>query len=207
MISFSWRLVMQTDSQKKVLVLLAEGFEEVEAITPVDYLRRAGILVTTAAIGTDLTVKGSRGLLVNADTCLRSLLEGGKLEPSTWDGVVVPGGLPGSDNIAASKEAGDFIKKMGAAGKIVSAICAAPARVLSPLGLLAAKKFTCYPGEEEKVLSTVSDAEWKQDRVVVDGNLVTSRGPGTAGEFACAIIEELLGEGEGKKISDMVLLF
>jgi 4-methyl-5(b-hydroxyethyl)-thiazole monophosphate biosynthesis len=185
------------------LVLLAEGFEEVEAITPIDYLRRVGIAVTTAAIGDTLTVKGSHGLQVSADTKLKSVLGDG---PSVWDAVLVPGGLPGTDNIAASKEVGDFLVSAGAAGIVICAICAAPARVLSPLGLLAAKKFTCYPGEEEKVLSVVSDAEWKQDRVVVDGNLVTSRGAGTAGEFACAIIEKLLGEGEGKKISDMVLL-
>ena len=189
---------------KKVLVLLAEGFEEVEAITPIDYLRRAGISVTIVAIGSDLTVKGSHGVQVHADTCLKSLLNEG---PFAWDGVIVPGGLPGTDNIAASKEAGDFLKKMGAAGKMVSAICAAPARVLAPLGLLDGKKFTCYPTEEQKVLSAGIKAEWKQDRVVTDGNLITSRGPGTAGEFACAIIDKLLGDGEGQKISGMVLLF
>ena len=193
-----WELIM-----KRVLVLLAEGFEEVEAITPIDYLRRAGITVTIAAIGDVLTVKGSHGVQISADTCLKSLLGEGH---SAWDGVVVPGGLPGTDNIAASKTAGDFLIAMGTAGKLVSAICAAPARVLFPLGLLAGKKFTCYPGEEKKVLSAGSNVEWKEERVVVDGNLITSRGPGTAGEFACAIIERLLGDGEGKKVSGMVLL-
>ena len=188
---------------KKVLVLLAEGFEEIEAITPIDYLRRAGVEVTTVAVGNDLTVKSSHGIQLSADTCLKSVLEKGS---SAWDGVVVPGGLPGTDNIAASKEAGNLVKEMSTAGKLVSAICAAPARVLSPLGLLAGKKFTCYPGEEKKVLSAGINAEWKEDRVVVDGNLITSRGPGTAGEFACAIIDKLLGDGEGKKIANMVLL-
>ena len=188
--------------EKKVLVLLAEGFEEVEAITPIDYLRRAKILVTVAAIGDDLTVKGSHGIKVIADTYLKNLFEG---KVSAWDGIVVPGGLHGSDNIAASKEAGEFLVKVGNEGKLISAICAAPARVLAPLGLLAGRKFTCYPGEEGKVLS--AGAEWKQDRVVVDGNLITSRGAGTAGEFACAIIDWLLGGGEGKKISDKVLMF
>jgi 4-methyl-5(b-hydroxyethyl)-thiazole monophosphate biosynthesis len=192
---------------KKVLVLLAEGFEGVEAITPIDYLRRAGIEVTIASIGKGLTVKESHGIQVTADTNLESLLEGGTLTPSSWDGVLVPGGLPGTNNIAASREAGVFLKEMAASDKLISAICAAPARVLFPLGLLDGKKFTCYPGEEEKVLSAGTTAVWKQDRVVVDGNLITSRGPGTAGEFACAVIEKLLGDGEGKKISDMVLLF
>jgi len=187
---------------KKVLILLAGGFEEVEAITPIDYLRRAGIAVTVAAIENDLAVKGSHGIELRAETCLKDLLKDG---PSGWDGVIVPGGLPGTDNIAASKEVGDFLMAMGKAGKLISAICAAPARVLYPLGFLEGKKFTCYPGEQEKVLSTSSKLEWKQDRVVVDGNLITSRGPGTAGEFACAIIDKLLGDGEGKKISGMVL--
>ena len=186
---------------KKVLVLLADGFEEVEAITPIDYLRRAGISVTVAAVEDNLTVKGARGIHVVADACLKNVLR------ETWDGVIVPGGLPGADNIAASKAAGDFLMSMSSAGKLISAICAAPARVLSPLGLLAGKKFTCYPGEDGKVLSVSANTEWKQDRVVVDGNLITSRGAGTAGEFACAIIDNLLGDGEGKKISDKVLLF
>ena len=193
---------------KKVIVLLADGFEEVEALTPIDYLRRAGIEVTAAATGKDLAVKGSHGIQVLADTSLKNLLEEGKLGPSGWDGVVIPGGLPGSDNLAASEETACFLREMGAAGKLVCAICAAPARVLTPLGLLTGKKFTCYPGEEKKVLSQPSaGAEWRQDRVVVDGNIITSRSAGTAGEFACAIVEKLLGEDEAKKLSGRILLF
>jgi protein deglycase len=192
---------------KKVLVLLAEGFEEVEAITPIDYLRRSGIEVTAAAIGKSLTVKGSHGIQIMADALLDSLLAEGKLLPSAWDGVVIPGGLPGSDNLAASKETGVLVTEMAAQGRLICAICAAPARVLSPLGLLKGKKFTCFPGEEEKVTSASSasyGAQWKEDRVVVDGSFITSRGAGTAGEFACAIIEKLTGEGE--KIAERVLL-
>ena len=199
---------------KKVIVLLAEGFEEVEAVTPIDYLRRVGIEVTTAAVGLkargkDLAVKGARGIPVVADAALDSLLKEKKLDPEKWDGVVIPGGLPGADNLAASKEAGTFIKAMATAGKWVCAICAAPARVLSPLGLLAGKKFTCYPGEEEKVIapgSASAGAKWKQDRVVVDGNILTSRGAGTAGEFACAIIAKLVNAAEAKKLAEKVLL-
>jgi 4-methyl-5(b-hydroxyethyl)-thiazole monophosphate biosynthesis len=192
---------------KKVLVFLAEGFEEVEAITPIDYLRRSGIEVASAAVGESLAVKGSHGIQIMADALLKSLLEGGKLLPSVWDGVVVPGGLPGADNLAASKETGVFIKEMAAGGKLICAICAAPARVLSPLGLLKGRNFTCFPGEEEKVTSPSSasyGAQWKEDRVVVDGSFITSRGAGTAGEFACAIVEKLTGEGE--KLAERVLL-
>ena len=195
---------------KKVIVLLAEGFEEVEAITPVDYLRRAGIDVTTAAIGIKKgknAVKSARGIPIVADATFSSLVEGGKT--GEWDGVVVPGGIPGSDNLAASADVGAFLVEMAGAGKLVSAICAAPARVLSPLGLLKGKNFTCFPGEEEKVLAAGSEspcAVWKEDRVVIDGNLITSRSAGTAGEFACAIISYLLGKGEGEKIAEKVLL-
>ena len=192
---------------KSVLVFLAEGFEEVEAVTPIDYLRRAGIEVTVAALGKDLTVRGARGIQVIADAALDDLAGDGKLKPSSWDGVVVPGGLPGADNLAASKQAGDFLKGMAKAGKLVAAICASPARVLAPLGLLAGKKFTCYPGEEKNISpSLLAGAEWKEDRVIVDGNLITSRGAGTAGEFAAAIIGELLGPEEAKKLMDKVLL-
>ena len=192
---------------KKVLAFLAEGFEEVEAITPIDYLRRTGIEVTVAAVNKGPTVKGARGIRVAADASLDDLAGEGKLKPSSWDAVVVPGGLPGADNLAASKQAGEFLKGMVGAGKLVAAICASPARVLAPLGLLAGKKFTCYPGEEKNISpSMLTLAGWKEDRVVVDGNLVTSRGAGTAGEFAAAIIGKLAGPEEAKKLADKVLL-
>ena len=186
---------------KKVLVLLAEGFEDVEAITPIDYLRRAEIEVTTVSLGKTLAVMSSHDIQVNADVSLESIMD---KPASAWDGIVVPGGLPGTDNIAASKEACAFIKKMNTEGKLVAAICAAPARVLAPLGLLDGKKFTCYPGEEKKVNSP--GAEYNQAKAVVDGNIVTSQGPGTAGQFACAIVGKLLGESEAAEIADMVLL-
>ena len=187
---------------KKAIVLLAEGFEEVEAITPVDYLRRAGVEVTTAAIGESRCVKGSRGIPVNADTILSALVKEGKTDAVFWDAVIIPGGMPGASNLAASRETGALLKEMTAAGKLVCAICASPAVVLAPLGLLSGKKFTCYPGMEEKV----KDGTWSQDRVVVDGTIITSRGAGTAGSFAVTIIEKLLGEAEGKKIAESVLL-
>ena len=199
---------------KKVIVLLADGFEEVEAITPIDYLRRAGIEVTTAAVGakageSGLAVMGSHAVEVKADASLGALLREGKLNASAWDGVVVPGGGQGADRLAASQETGAFLKEMAEAGKWVCAICASPARVLSPLGILKGKNFTCYPGEEDKVSSPSSasfGAIWKKDRVVVDGCLITSRGAGTAGEFACAIIEKLAGSEESQKLAERVLL-
>ncbi|GHU73895.1 DJ-1 family protein [Spirochaetia bacterium] len=158
---------------KKVIVLLAEGFEEVEAITPIDYLRRAGIEVTTAAVGaggtdggTSRTVTGSHGIPVTADAVLLNLVKAGKTAASAWDAVLIPGGLPGAVNLAASKETGALLKEMAAAGRTVAAICASPAMVLAPLGILAGKRFTCYPGMEK----TVSGAQWSADTVVIDSN-------------------------------------
>ena len=188
---------------KKVIVFLAEGFEEVEAVTPIDYLRRAGIEVSIAALGKSLNARGSHDIQIVTDTCMDSLLGEGKLKPEFWDGVIVPGGLPGADNLAQSKALGDFLLAMAEAGKLVSAICAAPARVLAPLGILEGKNFTCFPGEEAKVPAT---AIWKEDRVVVDGNIISSRSAGSAGEFSCAIISWFLGEAEGKKLASRVLL-
>ena len=187
---------------KKIIVFLAEGFEEVEAVTPIDYLRRVGIEVSTVALGKNLTVKSARSIQITADTCISSLMDEGKMNPGHWDGVVVPGGLPGADNLAASKEVGDFLLAMAKAGKLVAAICAAPARVLAPLGLLEGKEFTCFPGEEAKLKT----GTWKENRVVVDGNIISSRSAGSAGEFSCAIISWFLGEDEAKKLAERVLL-
>jgi len=191
---------------KNALVLLAEGFEEVEAITPVDYLCRAGIAVTVAAIGGgtadgSLNVKGARaGLTVIADTTLQDLGQFPLIDQ--FDAIIIPGGMPGAANIAASAESGALITKMAAAGKLICAICAAPAIVLAPLGLLSGKKFTCFPGMEEKV----QDGIWTDARVAIDGNIITSRAAGTAGAFAIAIIGYLLGETAGEKVAQSVLL-
>ena len=198
---------------KKAVVLLVEGFEEVEAVTPVDYLRRAGIEVTTAAVsvGNALAVKGARGIAINADTTLEELSV--KNESAFWDAVIIPGGMPGAVNIASSKEACALIAEAAAAGKWVCAICASPAIVLAPLGLLAGRKFTCYPGFEEKVSGNgaANGGEWTGESVVVDGNagsggIITSRSAGTAGVFAITVIRQLLGNAEADKIAKAVII-
>jgi 4-methyl-5(b-hydroxyethyl)-thiazole monophosphate biosynthesis len=193
---------------KNVIVLLAEGFEEVEAITPVDYLRRAGVYITIASIGESLSVMGARSVIVTANASLQDLYYTGKASPSLYDAVIIPGGMPGAANIFASKEASAFISEMAAAGKLVCAICASPALVLAPLGILKGRKFTCYPGMEEKVLASAlaNGATWKEERVVIDDNIITSRAAGTAGEFAIAIITVLLSKEEGDKIAKAVLI-
>jgi 4-methyl-5(b-hydroxyethyl)-thiazole monophosphate biosynthesis len=183
--------------QKKVVVFLADGFEEVEAITPIDYLRRAGIEVTTVSVGPNPAVKGSHGILIMSDS---TLLEMGR--PRSWDAVLLPGGMPGAANIAASEGAANVLRESAQAGKLICAICASPAVVLAPLGLLAGRRFTCYPGMEERV----SGAFWSEERVVVDGNVITSRAAGTAGAWAQAIIARLTGEAAAGKLAASVLL-
>ena len=199
---------------KKVLILLAEGFEEVEAITPIDYLRRAGIEVTVASIGESRTVTGSHSIPVTADTTFANLAgkkqsrDAVAWDAPAWDAVVVPGGGAGAANLAASKETGALLKEMAASGKWICAICASPAVVLAPLGIMAGKKFTCYPGLEKEVRaeSAAVGARWSEDRVVIDGNIITSRGAGTAGEFAAAIIGRLVGDKAAADLVQKVLM-
>jgi 4-methyl-5(b-hydroxyethyl)-thiazole monophosphate biosynthesis len=180
---------------KTVLVILAEGFEEVEAIAPIDVLRRAGVRVTIAGV-TGLQVKGSRNIGVQADALLKDIQD-------LPDAVILPGGLPGATNLARSEDVARIVKKMSSAGKLVAAICAAPAVVLAPLGLLEGKKATCYPGCESDFSSKTV---YLKDRVVVDGNIITSQGPGTALEFALAIAARLAGQEMADTVRGKMLI-
>jgi 4-methyl-5(b-hydroxyethyl)-thiazole monophosphate biosynthesis len=168
----------------------------------VDYLRRAGTEVCTAGISAKTVVKGSHGIQVTPEAVIGSLSREGKFTSSAWDAVLLPGGIPGAPNLAASKEVGAFLKEMADTGKLVCAICASPAVVFAPLGLLKGRRFTCFPGLEKKV----SDGVWSEDRVVIDGNIITSRSAGTAGEWSIAIIQTLLDAASAQKIAEQVLL-
>ncbi len=187
---------------KKALIFLADGFEEVEAVTPVDYLRRANIKVVMAAIGQNTAVMGSHGINFTADTTLETMEKQGELNPDGWDCVIIPGGMLGSKNLAACAPVGNFLKKTSGKGKMIAAICAAPAVVLAPLGLLEGKRFTCYPGMEQGLTSET----WTEDIVVIDGALITSRAAGTAAEFAFAIIRILAGDEQENKLRAALLL-
>jgi len=173
---------------KKIVVLLAEGFEEIEAVTPVDILRRAGVEVLLTGVS-DKKVKGSNGIVIETDCLLKEL-------PIDIDGVVIPGGMPGSRNISDSEEAGSLIRKCYESGRLIAAICAAPAVVLGEMGLLEGLKFTGYPGTEK----SVNDAKHSEERVVIDRNLITSRGPGTAAEFSLALVEYLVDSNKAEEI-------
>lgn len=180
---------------KKVCVLLADGFEEVEGLTPIDYLRRAGLEVRVAGV-TGKDVVGGHDIRVDTDITVDELDE-------EFDAVVVPGGGKGSKSIAADAESVELIRRHFAKGKLVAAICAAPVVVLhKACKLLMGRRFTCYPGLEAEV----QGATFSEERVVVDGNLLTSRGAGSAGEFAVAIVAELLGKEAAEELATSVLL-
>lgn len=170
----------------KLLLLLADGFEEIEALTIVDVLRRAGITVDMAGV-TGTMVTGRSGIRVHANTRFIDL------EADKYDGIVLPGGSGGVDTIMAHKTAMSTIDNFARKGKFVGAICAAP-KVLVKLGVLKDKRATIYPGME-KLLDRP-----RGDKVVVDGNIMTSQGPGTAMEFALRIVEHFSGKSAAAKL-------
>lgn len=181
--------VVHTQYMKRVIVFLAEGFEEVEAVTPIDFLRRAGIDVIVAGIdGT--AIRGAHDIVIHAD------LELGRVD-FLPDGVVIPGG-PGCGNIAQSPAAMELIRKVNDAGGLIAAICAAPVVVLAPMGLLNDKTFTCFMGMEKQV----SQGTFLPRAVQVDGNILTSRSAGTAAEFSEAIIHELMGPEAARELAE-----
>ncbi len=167
---------------KRAVVVLAEGFEEIEAVTPIDVLRRAGIEVTVAGIS-GTTVRGAHGVNFGCDATLASV----HFVP---DVIVLPGGLPGAENLGASAMVRDRVLEVRDAGGLCAAICAAPAFTLAPYGLLDDRRATCYPGFEHHFGPRTQSSD---ERVVVDGRIVTSRGPGTALEFSLAIVDLLVG--------------
>lgn len=181
---------------KRVCVLLAKGFEEVEAVTPIDYLRRAGAEVMIAGVGS-IQVAGAHGILLAAQTELS------RIQSEDFDCVLIPGGGPGSAAIAADDHCTAFIRRHAAANKLIAAICAAPALVLGEAcGLLAGKRYTCYPGMESRVPGGI----FTKGRVVTDGQFITSRGPGSAGEFSIAVVRALLGNSAADQLASAVLL-
>jgi 4-methyl-5(b-hydroxyethyl)-thiazole monophosphate biosynthesis len=166
-----------------VLVPLAPGCEELEAVTVVDLLRRAGIGVVTAGLD-DQPVTASRGMVLVPDMTLDDALG------QDYDMVVLPGGLPGADHLDNDERLAGLLKQMAADGKYTAAICAAP-KVLASAGLLNGKRATSYPGVMQSV--NVPGMDYVEQAVVTDDKVITSRGPGTAMDFALELIEVLVG--------------
>ena len=172
----------------KVVVFLADGFEEAEAICPVDVMKRAGIDVILAGVS-GKEIKSSHGVSVVADTALDDL------ESKAYDAVFCPGGMPGSVNLSQSWKVNEILVKTAQTG-IVAAICAAPAVVLAPLGLLKGRNATCYPGCEGYAPDTV----FSSDGVVVDGNIVTAKSAGWALDLGLQLVSMLKGPEAAEKV-------
>ncbi|NTV95706.1 MAG: DJ-1/PfpI family protein [Thiobacillus sp.] len=175
---------------KSVLVPLAPGFEDLEATTIVDLLRRANIEVVTAGLNPGL-VQGARGMRVQPDATLDEVLG------RDFDMIALPGGMPGAEHLKNDPRIQALLKKMAGAGKYTAAICAAPI-ALAQVGLLDGKRATSYPGFVEKL--AIPGVRLSTDAVVVDGKVVTSRGPGTAMDFTLTLIELLLDRATRDKV-------
>ena len=178
-----------------VYLFLANGFEEVEALTPLDFLRRAGVETKTVGIG-GKTISGSHGIEVNCD------LSDAELDlNSSFDMVILPGGLPGSTNLDNSHVVDHFLSRAVNEDKYICAICAAPF-VLGKRGILKGKAACCYPGFENQLLGACV----KEDGCVRDGKIITARAMGKANDFALEIIEALCGKEMKEKLKKSVLL-
>lgn len=167
---------------KNVYVFLATGFEEIEALTPVDILRRAGINVKLVSVTGSLAVMGARNIAVNADILFEDI-------DKDWAEVIIlPGGMPGTTNLYNHEGLMKLVMEYFEKGKHVSAICAAPT-ILGKLGILEGKKATCYPDME----GDLKGAEFGTEAVITDGNVTTSRGMGTALDFSLELLSVMTG--------------
>lgn len=175
---------------KRVLIYLANGFEECEGLIAVDILRRAGLDVTTVSITNERLVEAKHEIRLYADKTAA------EVDVNTFDAVVLPGGIPGTPNLAACTAVTDTCAKFAQEGKLVCAICAAPS-ILGGLGLLKGKRATVYPGMEDTLLGALPTA----GEVVVDGNFITSRSMGTAIPFALTIVAQLLGQEQAQALA------
>jgi len=173
-----------------VLVPIAPGCEELEAVTIIDLLRRAGITVVSAGLQ-EGPVKCSRGTVLVPDTTLDEALK------QDYDMVVLPGGMPGAKNLNEDPRVKALLRKMADSGKYTGAICAAPL-VLAEAGLLAGKRATSFPGFVDRM--NLPDVTYVNDPVVQDGKVITSRGPGTAMDFALALIEAVVGKAKRDEV-------
>ena len=178
----------------KVAICMADGCEEIEGLTVVDVLRRGGMEIDMVSISGDPYVTGSHNISFCADKLIS------EVNWAEYDGIVLPGGIPGTPNLLGNPEVVDALKLFAAEEKLIAAICAAPS-VLGQVGLLEGKKATSYPGFAEKM----PGCQYQTDAVVSDGNIITSRGVGTAIAFALKLIEVLVGEDKSREIAEAIV--
>jgi len=177
----------------RVLVPLADGLEELEAVTILDVLRRGGIETVGAALGESLQVQGSRGVKLLADAVWDNL------DLESFDALVLPGGGKGTEALAADERVLDAVRAFDVAGRFVAAICAAPT-VLAVAGVLEGRRATCYPSCAPQLGAAFDDAP-----VIADGNIITSQGPGTAMLFALVLVRHFADEKTARRVADGLL--
>lgn len=178
----------------RIMVLIAEGCEEIEALTPVDILRRAGLTVDMVSIQAGREVRGSHGILFLTDLLMN------EVDLEAYDAVILPGGAPGYQNLKNSPRVKEIITTFNKEEKLIAAICAAPT-VLAAFGVLEGRCATCYPGMEGELLG----ATFMEAPVVQDEHIMTSRGMGTAIDFSLAIITHFMGEQKAKQIGKSIV--
>ena len=179
---------------KKVYIFLADGFEDIEGLTVVDLMRRAGITITTVSIKNTKQITTSHGITMFTD---QTFVE---TDFTDADMLVLPGGQPGTTNLGAFAPLTDLLKNFYNNGGKIAAICAAPT-VFAQIGLLHGKKATAYPS----CMDGLGDAVRLEDNVVVDGNITTSRGLGTAIDFSLSLISQFLGQEKADQIAESVV--
>lgn len=179
-------------------IFLAPGFEEIEALATVDAMRRAGMKVVEVAVADTKNVTGATGQTVVADSLIT------EIDPTDAEWIIIPGGQPGADNLHASPTVNEIIKNQFDRGGRIAAICAGPAVVVAPTGILKGKKATCYPGLGDMIES--GGGTYVKEAVVVDGNIITSEGPGTTLKFAKAIICASEGEQKASEVLASMLM-
>lgn len=177
----------------KAYVFLAEGFEEIEAIAPIDILRRADIDVTTVSVVSYKEVCGAHGIKIVADILFD------EADYSDNDLLLLPGGMPGTKNLDAHQGLKSLLRIQAEQGKLLAAICAAPS-IMGNMGLLQGKKAVCYPGFESKLLGATLSAE----KVIQSGNIITGVGAGVAVAFALKLVEVLKGKATADKIANSI---
>lgn len=169
---------------------LAEGFEEIEAVTAADILRRAGIEVKTVSVENDRYVKGTHGITIEADMVYDDV------DYEKCEMIILPGGMPGAANLEKHEGLGKHLECFAKNGKGIAAICAAP-MILGKYGIIKGRKATIYPGMEKKL----EGAHHEDKNVVTDGNIITGRGPAAAMEFALEIVKELRGSAAADEVA------
>lgn len=180
---------------KKMVIILANGFEEIEAVGIIDILRRAGVEIQLCSASNEQQVTGAHQITIQTDTPIKSI------EPQSLAGIVLPGGLIGTQNMKKTPAVIELVRKIQNANGLIAAICAAPL-VLDVAGVLDGKNFTCYPGIEDEILT----GHYQNKMVVQDENLITAYGPGATLHFAITLVRHLIDDATADALIDGMLI-